>query len=270
MISEKLFKSEILPHLLKSKRAYDCEYSLFNYFQAIVYRLKTGCQWRQLPLKEFFANDQPVWQSVYYHYHKWCKESFFKTIWQEFSLKLKDNFDLSLINLDGSHTPAKRGGDEVQYQTRKKCKTTNMLFLTDKKGNFLACSDPVSGNHHDSYNLVDNFKIMKKFPLLKRSETLIINADSGFDVKSFVHCCFENNVLPNIKDNPRNRKVIDDFDSRLLFPDDYKHRFVIERSFAWLDSFKLLLVRYEVKSTHWLQLHFLAFFILLIYKYHIL
>ena len=31
----------------------------------ILYKLKTGCQWRSLP------HDLPKWQSVYYYYRKW-------------------------------------------------------------------------------------------------------------------------------------------------------------------------------------------------------
>ena len=41
--------------------------------------------------------------------------------------------DMSSVQLDGSHTPAKRGGQAVAYQGRKKSKTTNALFLTDKQ-----------------------------------------------------------------------------------------------------------------------------------------
>lgn len=38
---------------------------------------------------------------------------------------------MSCIQLDGSHTPVKRGGESFGYQGRKKCKTSNMLFMLD-------------------------------------------------------------------------------------------------------------------------------------------
>jgi transposase len=266
MITENIFNREILPDLLKSKRGYECSYKVFNYFQAIVYRLKTGCQWRQLPLKEFFSGEVPVWQSVYYHYWKWCKASCFETLWKKFILKVKDYFDMEMINIDGSHTPAKRGGEEVGYQNRKKCKTTNMLFLADKNGNLISCSEPIAGNHHDSYNLIDNFEKMKKFPLIRDAKSPVMNADSGFDVNSFFDYCLGNDVLLNIKGNSRNSKKPKNLEAKMIFPEDYARRFVIERAFAWLDGFKLLLVRYEVKSRHWLQLHFLAFLIIMLRK----
>ena len=34
-------------------------------FNAILYMLKTGCQWRMLP------KDFPKWQLVYYYFSKW-------------------------------------------------------------------------------------------------------------------------------------------------------------------------------------------------------
>ncbi len=44
----------------------------------------------------------------------------------------------------------------------------------------------------------------------------------------------------------------------------YKRRYVIERTNAWIDGFKMLLVRYEGRVTTWLQQHFMAFAILLL------
>ncbi len=41
---------------------------------AILYRLKTGCQWRELPIKQFFLEKKYSWQSVYFHFQKWSKD----------------------------------------------------------------------------------------------------------------------------------------------------------------------------------------------------
>jgi hypothetical protein len=55
-------------------------------------------------------------------------------MWTNYWQFINLNLDMSSVQLDGSHTPAKRGGEAVAYQHRKKSKTTNALFLTDKKG----------------------------------------------------------------------------------------------------------------------------------------
>lgn len=77
--------------------------------EAILYRLKTGCQWRQLPMKQFFR-PKYKWQSVYYHFQKWCKYGSWELVWKMVLEKHKNILDLSSIQLDGSHTPSKRGG----------------------------------------------------------------------------------------------------------------------------------------------------------------
>ena len=69
-------------------------------------------------------------------------------------------FDLSSVDLDGSHTPAIKGGEAVEYQGRKKGRTTNALFLTDRQGLPLAMSEPVSGNHNDLFDIEVQFEVV--------------------------------------------------------------------------------------------------------------
>jgi len=46
---------------------------------AITYRLKTGCHWQQLPMKQLFR-EKYSWQSVYYHFQKWSKNGSWERI----------------------------------------------------------------------------------------------------------------------------------------------------------------------------------------------
>lgn len=41
---------------------------------------------------------------------------------------------MSSIDLDGNHTTALCGGDCQSYQGRKKQKTTNAIYVTDRQG----------------------------------------------------------------------------------------------------------------------------------------
>ena len=133
----------------------------YQVVEAILYRLKTGCQWRQLPMKQFFRVKYN-WESVYYHFQKWCKDGSWQRVWQILLNKYKYLLDMSSIQLDGTHTPTKRGGEAVAYQGRKKSKTSNLLILTDNQGIPLSCSEPISGNHNDAFDLLPNFKAMLK------------------------------------------------------------------------------------------------------------
>jgi transposase len=62
--------------------------------------------------------------------------------------------------------------------------------------------------------------------------------------------------------NPRNDEALERdeyFDDELS-----KRRTVIEHTFAWLDSFKGLLVRYETKLKHWTVMNIIGFIVIFI------
>src|SRR5690606_8617398 len=103
-------------------------------------------------------------------------------------------------DLDGSHTTALRGGEQVAYQGRKKRKTTNSLYLTDRQGLPLAMSEPVSGNHNDLYNIEVHFEEITS--TLEDADIsvkgLFMNADAGCDSKGSRACCDENEMNSNI------------------------------------------------------------------------
>jgi hypothetical protein len=70
-----------------------------------------------------------------------------------------------VLNLDGSHAVAKKGGEAVAYQGRKKAKTSNIPPITDHSGYILAATEIIAGNHNDAYDLKthlqDAFKAIK-------------------------------------------------------------------------------------------------------------
>ena len=126
---------------------------LWRIIKAILYKLKTGIQWKYLPMRQFFGFTKYSWESVYYHFNKWSQTGAWEQCYRRLIADNKSKLDMSVVNLDGTHTPAKRGGEAVGYQGRKKCKTSNMLILTDKQGVPVGWSEPISGDHHDSYEL---------------------------------------------------------------------------------------------------------------------
>jgi transposase len=234
---------------------------LVEVVQAILYRLKTGCQWRELPMKQFFRKKYH-WNSVYHHYQKWCKDGSFEKLLQVLLKNHKQLLDMSSIQLDGSHTPTKRGGEAVGYQGRKKSKTSNMLIITDARGVPLSCSDPIAGNHNDAFEL--NETVEKMLYNISQStinvKDLFLNADAGFDTEDFRMLCYREDIIANIDKNKRNGCVEYVAFDELL----YKCRFVIERTNAWLDGFKAILVRFETNKIHWKALHLLAFTVILL------
>lgn len=49
-VTEEQFNAHILPYLSTAKRGFVCQIPLYKVFNYILYRLHTGCQWKQLPI----------------------------------------------------------------------------------------------------------------------------------------------------------------------------------------------------------------------------
>ena len=248
-----------MPHLSKGKRGFEPKVSLVKVVALIFKRLKTGCQWRELSVKEFFPEGGITWQGVYYHFNKWSKDGSWKRAWISILSEYRQELDLSSIQLDGSHTPAKRGGEMVGYQGRKSCKTTNSLFLCDNHGQMLAVSSPQSGEHHDVFNIEVLFAELTAVLTDADIDTngLFMNADAGFDTEDFREICAAAEIEANIAQNERNKKKVTE---KYVYFDDllYKRRIKIEHANAWMDAFKALLVRFETTARNWMALQWMA------------
>ena len=266
-ITQDDFSVHILPHLSTAKRGFTCKIGLCKVFNYILYWLHTGCQWHRLPI-EPDPNDaekkEISYHAVYYHFRKWCRDGSLERVWKNSILCIKDQLDLSALNLDGTHVIAKKGGESVAYQGRKKAKTTNILPLLDAKGFIVEVLGVASGNHHDSYELKPH--LQKALGALKKRGLSIagalFNADKAFDTRAARKTCFNHGVVPNICPNARGRKTTKRGRPQLFDPQRYKERFVAERSFAWVDKFKRLLVRFERKDDFFLGAHHIAFALL--------
>jgi len=114
-------------------------------------------------------------------------------------------------------------------------------------------SEPVSGNHNDVLYIEVVFSGI--LGSLRRSkiptEGLFVNADAGFDSKNLRKMC-----IANIPVNERNGGGDRDeyFDEEL-----YKGRYSIERTNAWMDSFRSLLNRFDTTVSSWKGFNYLAF-----------
>jgi transposase len=265
VLDKDIIELEIVSLIPKTKRGFPPTVPLNEIINAILYKLKTGVQWHQLPVRALFSESTICWQSVYYHYRKWCVNGTWEDCWINFLNSHKTNFDLSSIDLDGSHTPAIRGGECVEYQGRKKRKTTNAMYLTDRQGLPLAMSEPVAGNHNDLYNIEVQFEVITA--TLERADIkvdgLFMNADAGFDSKEFRRCCEAKDIQANVCFNKRNGDLDRDdyFDQKL-----YDQRYAVERTNAWMDSYRSILNRFDTTLASWKGFNYLAFIVIAIKK----
>lgn len=102
--------------------------------------------------------------------------------------------------MDGSHTTALRGGEQVGYQGRKKRKTTSALYLTDRQGLPIAMPEPVSGNHNDLFDIEVQFEefICTLEQAIIDVDGLFINANTGFESQKLWDKCQSKEIIANI------------------------------------------------------------------------
>lgn len=262
VLSKDIIENEILPHLSTAKRGFKTKSCLVEIINSILYKLKTGIQWYLLPVDSLFSDVVLSYKTVYWHFRKWSKNGEWESSWFHILENSKCELDLSTSSIDGSHTRALRGGEEVDFQARKKSKTTNALYLTDNQGLPIAISSPVSGNHHDLYQI--EARLDELFTTLKSAnistDGLFVNADAGFDSQSFRDKCSEYGVIANTALNSRNGSE----NENILFDDElYEHRYTIERTNAWMDSYRTLLNRFETIIANWKSFNYIAFMVIL-------
>ncbi|UZO81397.1 transposase [Aquimarina sp. ERC-38] len=105
-------------------------------------------------------------------------------------------------------------------------------------------SEPVAGNHNDLFDIGVQFEVVTT--TLKQAniniDGLFLNADAGFDSKNFRDSCNEQQINANICFNKRNGNSDKDeyFDQEL-----YDERYAVERTNAWMDSYRSLLNRFD-------------------------
>src|SRR6185295_4689657 len=87
-------------------------------------------------------------------------------------------------------------------------------------------------------------KVAKEVDLDLRGAYL--NFDGGFDSTRNRKCIFNAGLIPNIPENPRNRKHPKRGRKRLFNAAIHALRMRVERTFAWENKFKRLLLRFEL------------------------
>src|SRR5207237_9099745 len=79
-----------------------------------------------------------------------------------------------------------------------------------------------------------------------------VSRSSGFDSTRNRKCTFKAGMNPNIKEKPRNRKTTKRGRKRFFNEAIHALRMRVERTFAWEDKFKRLLLRFErIQQRHY-------------------
>jgi putative transposase len=224
------------PELFGRKRSVDLR-AIFN---ALCYLARSGCQWRLLP-KEF-----PRWQTVYYYFRKWRENDWFVALNQSLRKRVRrtsgkqENPSAAII--DSQSVKTDEQAISKGYDAGKKVKGRKRHILVDTLG-LLLIAKVSTADIQDRDGAKQLFsEIKEQMPRLH-----LIWADGGYRGKLIewvaVQCLW---ILEIVKrsDTEKTFKVL-------------PKRWIVERTFSWLNRNRRLSKDYERKiksSEAWLYL----------------
>ena len=74
VLSKEMIRQWVLPTLTFSTHGRPSAVEPVELVEVILYKLKSGCQWRLLPVKPFFTGASLTWQGVYARFNAWRKD----------------------------------------------------------------------------------------------------------------------------------------------------------------------------------------------------
>ena len=162
--------------------------------------------------------------------------------------------DLRILHGDGTNTVAKKGGDGIGYSGHKHQQGEKVIAIIDNNGYVLAPLPVAPVNEADTVLLPEGLKALTR--VAKRTglvlEGAYLNLDGGFDSKANRKAIFNAGMMPNIKETPRHRKATKRGCKRLFNAAIHALRERVERTFAWEDKCKRLLLRFEyIQQRHY-------------------
>jgi transposase len=251
------FTEFILPHLSMPKRGPRCKLGYHRVFNLILSVLYTGMQWKCLPVPEDTQGKAEIhYTTVYKVFAKWADDGSIEHAFVASVGHLSEHnqLDLSILHGDGTNRVAKKGGDGIGYSSHKHQKGEKVIAVIDNNGYMLAPLPVAPVNEADTVLFPEGLKALKRVAKLTGLglEGAYLNLDGGFDSTSNRKAIFNAGMIPNIKENPRNRTRPKRGRKRWFNEAIHALRERVERTFAWEDKFKRLLLRFEhIQQRHY-------------------
>jgi hypothetical protein len=119
--------------------------------------------------------------------------------------------------------------------------------MTDNHGDMLSAFPVAPVNETDMVLLPEGLNALKKVAKMVGLDLggAYLNLDAGVDSTYNRKMIFNAGMIPNIQENPRNRKRTKRGRQRFFNAAIHALRTRVDRTFAWEDQFKRLLLRFE-------------------------
>jgi len=206
------------------------KFSLRSMWNALMYVVKTGCQWWRLPL------NFPKWQLVYYYYCKWVDAEFFDRMLESLRSKARvRKSQKSRATLGILDSQSVRWGNNrcfKSYDGNKKVKGIKRHIVVDKNGFLLTLMVTVA-HIHDSKAVIWLMRVLQDcYASIK-----VVLADGGY----------QGDVIETVKS--RFGYLLQIVMRRQGQQDRFKpisKRWIVERTFAWFYNDRRLCRNYEL------------------------
>jgi len=226
-------------------------------FDALVYVLRTGCQWHAVPRQDYAPGS-----TVHGWFRRWVKAGVFEKAWK-LLLEYYDEevgIDWKWQALDGVITKAPLGGEATGPSPVDRAKSgTKRSVLTDRRGTPLAVVVTGANTPDKTVALetVDGVGVPRPEKVVYRLHHLCL--DKGYDYEDVIEGMLERDYILHLKHRGESTPAV---------PPEKKHparRWVVERTHAWHNKFRRLLVRWERNVEHYKALIHLAS-VLILYR----
>ncbi len=237
----------LLPQKRKTNKIKWCRRVIFN---GILYQLKNGCNWRDLP------KDFPPFQTVYHYYSQWRKDGTFDKMERFCHQKLREKVgkdpeysSLMMVDSQAVKNTCTAGKDTKGYCFYKATNGIKRHLAVDSLGFpfFLYCSKAsLSDDQGLIAMFIENINFFKSKPMNKKKITILV--DQGYhpnairsalkEVYPAIDKKIKFQVSEKISREQKEEKGLTGF-----VPE--KMRWIIERSNAWVERCKSLIKNFE-------------------------
>lgn len=218
-------------------------------FNGIIHRLRSSCQWNRLP-KEF-GDDS----TTHRWFQRWCQNGLFAQIW---ALVVEACAELAGVHwdwqsADGRLGKARFGGDKVgpNPTDRGKAGSKQSLLVDGEGGPLGVVVAAANVNDHQLLEAtIEAIVVERPEPTAEKPQHLCL--DAAYDNQS------SREVVAKHKYTAHIRPARSTAESPTTHPGAKPRRWVVERTLAWLNKCRALLVRYDKHDRNYLGLLQLA------------